>query len=237
MSGNESLTIPYIDIIVQSGIAIGSVFLGLYAGARLSDRHENKKQQQELEKVRILINADFTLINRQIKNGVKNHKDWQEFINKGEGLAERLPNYDKLIDFLAALRIKLGGFTYWDALTSSGSLIKLNPDELRFVSVTHHTITEMLRLIDSSHDRLANNITKSIFIIQTPIEQKIQTVQKYCADYFKELFDTYDKLDKYVQQVKDNIEWIDLNFEPIKELKKSKTDVPTGNTKNYVPST
>lgn len=235
MSGNESSVVSYLDIIVQSVIAVGSVFLGLYAGARLSDRHENRKQQQELEKVRILINADFTLINRLVQNGIKTHKEWEEFIKKGEGLSEHLPNYDKLIDFLAALRIKLGGFTYWDALTSSGSLIKLNPDELRFVSVTHHTITEMLRLIDSSHDRLANNITKSIFIIQTPIEQKIQTVQRYCEDYFKELFETYDKLDGYVRQVKDNIEWVDLNFEPIKQLKKSQTDVTTGNTKNRVP--
>lgn len=224
MSGNEPLTEPYIDIIVQSVIAIGSVFLGLAAGAWLSDRHEGRKNKQELEKVHILINADFTLINRQIKNGIKNHKEWQEFIKKGEGLAEHLPNFDKLTDFLAALRIKLGGFTYWDALTSSGSLIKLNPDELRFVSVTHHVITELLRLIDSDHDRLANSITKSIFVIQTPIEQKIQTVQKYCEDYFKELFETYDRLDKHVQQIKDNIGWIDLNFEPIKELKKSKTD-------------
>lgn len=57
------------ESLIQTGIAISGIVGGLIGGHYLTISSERRKEKQELEKIRYLLNADYTLVNRQVEQG------------------------------------------------------------------------------------------------------------------------------------------------------------------------
>ena len=117
------------------------------------------------------------------------------------------------------MQIKTGYFSYWDLLVTSGSLIKLNPDELRIIENTHRSIIEYRKIETESGQKLNNALLEKILDQNLSPQEKKNFVRARCELYFKELFETYDYIQNRLTVLKNNISWINLKTEPISELK------------------
>ena len=73
---------------------------------------------------------------------------------------------------LVDLQIKTGYFSYWKLLVTSGSLIKLNPDELRIIENAHYSITEFRRIETDGLKKLNDRFVEKFLEQGLTIEAK-----------------------------------------------------------------
>ena len=67
-------------IIIPSIIGVVAVLSGIWIGQHLSDRQEEKKKNEDMEKIRYFLNADFTLVQRTLKNMQESHSKLYDVI-------------------------------------------------------------------------------------------------------------------------------------------------------------
>jgi len=213
------------SIIIPSVIGVVGVFSGIWIGQHLSDRKEMRQKTEELEKIRYLINADFTLIKRQTDNGITKEKETLEQLVNQNGIAYYASSLEIFSDHLHKFGFSVGGFTYWDSLTSSGNLIKIEPDELRIITTTHRLVTKIISQQQESFDRFMKDILYSMFENPTTIQQRIEIFKSKYQLYYKLAMKGYEILQKHMFNAKENISWINLNTEPILEFKHQQDNV------------
>ena len=218
------------SIIIPSVVGVGGVLSGIWIGQHLSDRKEERQKKDELEKIRYFLNADFSLVQRTLTHMIETHTKLRDNIitkNQSDLYMKTRKTLEKL---LVDLQIKTGYFSYWDLLVTSGSLIKLNPDELRIVENTHRSITEYRRIETEEVQRLNDELIK-IFLEQSlTLQDKKEIIKGKCDLYFQGVFQTYKYMQERLRFLKNNIPWINLKTEPITPKNEPKMKIDSKGT-------
>jgi|APSaa5957512535_1039671.scaffolds.fasta_scaffold34494_3 hypothetical protein len=221
------------SIIIPSIVGIIGILSGIWIGQHLSDRKEEKQKADEIEKIRYFLNADFSLVQRTLKKMKMDHIQMQDTIitkNQSDVYMLTRKTLEKL---LTNLRIKTGYFSYWDLLVTSGSLIKLEPDELRIVESTHHSISEYRRIETQSSDSLNDQLIKIFLEKSLTTQDKKEIIKGKCELYFQGLFQTYEYIQERLDVLKNNIPWINLETEPIIAKNKPKMKIDSKGTYSF----
>ena len=220
------------EILIPAVISAGSVFVGIWIGSRLSDRKENTLKKEELKKIRYLLNADFSLIQRTLRNGKDVHTKWYNSIVVNNESYFYLSDEKSLMDLFVSTTIKTGLFTYWNALTSSGSFIKLEADELRIINVSHDNITKSRNMQLEQMDDMRNEILKTV-VKDLSTQEKSRIAQNHYKLYFKSLFETYHAIQNQLDILKNNIDWINLETEPIEKFRNNAPNMKVDSKGTY----
>mgnify|MGYP003965111595 FL=1 len=221
------------SIIIPSIVGIIGILSGIWIGQHLSDRKEEKQKADEIEKIRYFLNADFSLVQRTLKKMKMDHIQMQDTIitkNQSDVYMLTRKTLEKL---LTNLRIKTGYFSYWDLLVTSGSLIKLEPDELRIVESTHHSISEYRRIETQSSDSLNDQLIKIFLEKSLTTQDKKEIIKGKCELYFQGLFQTYEYIQERLDVLKNNIPWINLETEPSIAKNKPKMKIDSKGTYSF----
>ncbi|QLH07419.1 hypothetical protein [Nitrosopumilus ureiphilus] len=203
------------SIVIPSVVGVVGVLSGIWIGQHLSDRKEERKENEVMEKMRYLLNADYTLINRMITNYEKSLKEWNDVIAKNDQIATLyVSDLNNMRDLIVAMGVKLGYFTYWDTITSSGNLMKLKPDELRIVNATHNSVSQIRNMQDESFRVFSNDVLTQIFQ-NTNMNQRISILRQKISLYITNSLEACRIIKEHMINVKQNISWVDLKTEPI----------------------
>jgi len=207
------------NIWIQLGINLSGIFGGLFAGHYLTIWNEKHKDKEMLGKIHYLLNADFTLINRLVTRGQEEHREWYNALMDDNGALYYSSDLNVARDAVTALGMKIGNFTYWDSIMSSGGFIRLEPDELRIISTAHRVITTIKVQQDDTFQRFSLDLLKRLFEQPKTPQERVQIMKAQCKLHFMVLFQAYGIIEKHVKLVQSNIGWIDMKAEPIVELK------------------
>ena len=210
--------IDLVDI-ANTIIPFMTLILGLYVGQKITSYNEQRKEKKELTKIKYLLDADYTLINRNVKDLKENQNDgYEALIN--ENIVYGLLNNRKMFqDYGHHFNFNVQGFTYWNSLMSSGKLIKLEPDELRIITVSHDSIMRIITQQQESFQIFLYECINELFATSLDMESKINIFKPKYDIYYKLMIRAYDIIEKNVDGVKKNISWIELQSEPIISLK------------------
>ncbi|EGG41353.1 Hypothetical protein Nlim_1812 [Candidatus Nitrosarchaeum limnium SFB1] len=193
-------------------VSISTSFIGSAVGAFvLVEISIFVKRLKERQKIHDFINSDFSMINRIIETQEQSHKIMNELIqNQGQGKIY-VRNYNSVINFLGQAEFRLG-FLLWDAIVSSGSLIKLEGRELKTLQLSHDKILGDYKREHESWQKLADSIAN---VLQN--ESDIRILEYYfnmfTIEYFNGLFKTYNNIRYWIKLAKQNIDWLDLSKE------------------------
>lgn len=222
-----------IDTWIATGIGTGGAIGGIFIGYYLTIGNEKRKNDEMLKKIKYLINADFTLANRTVQYAKSNCESMiQAFIN-GQSALHYTSSLDLMKEVIVGLSFRVGLFTYWDTIMASGSLISLNPDELRFITTTHTSITKIRNQSEESHQKFSFDILNRLFAQQLSNQQRAQILKQQLQIHFPNLLEACNIIQNHLKLLSENVPWIDLQAEPIQELRNSQQKPP--NTSQNTP--
>ena len=185
-----------IIIPVMSGLA------GLYAGYRLTEHSRNKRDKVELEKIHKLISLDFSRIFNLCKNMQKNHRN----------IINDLDNFSKSFKInppYAMMNLKADlSFYYRKTLENSGSLIKLEPDEIPKIQFAYDQISGTSENSKNAWVRLSQYITNEFENIEP--DQLERDIKNQVKLYFETVFGSYKIIDDAFKHL--DISWLDLDL-------------------------
>ena len=137
------------EILIPAFSTIIAVTVGLFAGRHLSDRKERRRQEDELKKIHNLISKDFRLLRNMINGNLEEHRNsLKKLLDLDEKWSEKEQSYLNPFAY----------FPYWPTLVNSGSLIKLEPQEIITVQAVHDQILELRDHAKNSIDRITKEM-------------------------------------------------------------------------------
>ena len=119
---------------------------------------------------------------------------------------------DALQEFITETQIKLM-FTHWDALLSSGMLIKLEGEEIEIFQVSHDEIMNGLKRETEAWQKMADELAPIIQDTNKTSAQKESEFNQISKKYLDGVLKYYDNALSHVSLVKINCGWVDLNAE------------------------
>ena len=209
--------IDLVDIvnIINTIIPFMTLILGLYVGQKITSYNEKRKEKKELTKIKYLLDADYTLINRNVKDLKENQNDGYKALINDFKIVGLLNNLKMFQDYGHYFNFNVQGFTYWNSLMSSGKLIKLEPDELRIITLSHDSIMRIIAQQKELFNRFLYESINELFTTPLDMKSKINIFKPKYDTYHRLMINAYDIIKKNVDGVKKNISWIELQSEPI----------------------
>jgi len=190
-----------------SWVIVGWIPLSLF----MQIRSEEEKKKNELTKVRNLLKSDYSMINRiNIMYQQMYRPLWNNIVNRHAGTIITA-NVAMLQDFITYIEIKYM-FTFWDTIMSNGSLIKLEPNEIKIIQVTHD---EIMKGYAREYEGYQSMNNKLALVVQSPILTPIQKEDQFIritSKYFQDTTKWFETVEGLLQ-LPMKFDWFDLNSE------------------------
>lgn len=209
------------SIIIPSVVGVLGVLSGIWVGQYLSDRKEKQKSIDEITKLKNLLNADFTLINRMNQQALENIPKLENFVYEITNIMSEITNVEKFIKYFADFRFAVYEFTYWDPIMAHGILIRLSEHDLRFITTSHKTISDTIKIQTEGFVKFAENLHNLAYGSNDIDAIKTINIKIGLKAHLYSMKRSYDSIQDSITHVKNNIPWIDLTVEPIQELREN----------------
>jgi len=193
------------DVIIGLSVALGAVATTQI----ISIVWERHKKNNEIEKIRKLLNSDFNRVYLRTKNSERNIEHDRIHQTEIEKILENFIS-KKMKPHEIVLRYSIVfPFAFWNAINSSGSLIKLEHNEIEAVDLVHNYIIEVER--DVFRKIFDNFIVGLTTIDGLPIskQEKLKQLKKCLEKYQEALLEHYKTLVKSLEKL-NKISWIKL---------------------------
>jgi len=186
-------------------ISIYSALIGAAVASILLFSHERAKDKREIKKIKSLLNSDFaSLYNDMTKDRLFIQSEHDK-LGEEDGLVSNIISEKMSIpDFYQ----KYGTYytvEFWDAIVSSGSLLKLDKDEISRVQAVHNSLKWYNENLRELQDGTADYLYDSINVEEdSDDEPDPEEVKEALIDYFnailsliKDCVDDLEKLQKF----------------------------------------
>ena len=175
-------------------------------------RRERVKEHREIIKIHSLLNSDYSMIKRIVLTYKDIHENLNNKIQNQNYGTYYTSSTDALQEFITETQIKLM-FTHWDALLSSGMLIKLEGEEIEIFQVSHDEIMNGLKRETEAWQKMADELAPIIQDTNKTSAQKESEFNQISKKYLDGVLKYYDNALSHVSLVKINCGWVDLNAE------------------------
>ncbi len=214
-----------LNIVLPVAAGIG----GLLGGRYLSDRAANKKEVKDLEKIRRLINLDFSRIYHMKKYLEKMHKQMNLDLKNWESFVPFITDRYKMKELMMSLHSDLK-FYHKNTLENSASLIKLEDDEIQRIQFAYDQISGVEKNNSDAWLELAGKLETALE--KVPDEKKRAEVFFIeVKKYLESLFVGYDTVNGAYNQL--IIDWVDLDLF-VKDYPNEKIDLIVENDEKAV---
>src|SRR6266850_7392827 len=178
---------PFLKDFVAIYVPIYSALIGATAAFVLILAHERSREQKEIKKIRSLLNSDFSEMYRLITKDKEFFQNAYDKLDKEDGLVNQLVSGKLVvIDFYHKYGI-FYDFEFWNAVVSSGSLLKLKQDEISDVQAVHNSFSwynaNVLELQDGTTDYLVECLSDE----DPENELDLEEIKENLTEYFKSL--------------------------------------------------
>jgi hypothetical protein len=192
---------------ISIALPVATALFGLYLGRILTDGDRKKQQQKELEKIRRLLNLDFSRI-YHFKNSLRqNHENMRNDL-QSEGFTPFCIDINTLTYLMKHLKAGIK-FYHWKTLENSGSLIKLEPDEVQRFQFAYDQISGVDKNNEDAWLSLANKLEYSL-INTSDLDDRSKYFEEEVKKYFNSIFLGYDTVDNAFKQL--DIPWLNLTL-------------------------
>jgi len=198
------------DLIIPAVIALIGVFGGLFAGRSLTDRSERRKRDDELNNIKKLLSLDYSRIIHYYNNKSASHRNFHGVYNLNTNALLPFVIDEKSLQDLMVMLTFTKKFAYWDALFSSGSLIRLPPRDLEIIQVSHDTILATMNNQENAWQALALELERVVTNIGLAPNTRVLVFQRNINQYFRSLFAGYSTMNVMVNAIRE-IDWLDLD--------------------------
>ena len=161
VTGSSTIELELTTIILQVVITVAvSVGGGTLLGYYMSERSRTKQEKKEIRKVKDLLADDFKRINKLAIDDIK------KTIAEIEEFEESDKKIDKFVQDRVAFATYTGrvrktyDFVFWNAIQASGSLIKLNSEEIRGINAIHDSIDRINEIEIENHAEFSDTVGK-----------------------------------------------------------------------------
>jgi len=161
VSGTSTIEIDITTIILQAVITVAvSVGGGTLLGYFMSERSRTKQEKKEIRKVKDLLADDFKRLNKLAIDDIK------KTIVEIEEFGKSDKKIDKFVQDRVAFATYIGharktyDFSFWNAIQASGSLIKLNSEEIKKINVIYDSIDRINEIEIENHVKFTDTVSK-----------------------------------------------------------------------------
>jgi len=189
----------------------GSIFGALVAFV-LFYNHDVSKEKRDIKKIRALINSDFARLYQLAKEDIsKIEQDnvehtLDDYINK-------ITAGDTNIDEFLFEYSKISEFNFWEAIVSSGSLIKLPEKEILLIQGTIDTI----QILNIDIKELGEKVERDLrTAIRDSSDSGKDRVNEIMTEFLGDLISFYEAVID-ILKVSRSLRWVDLEKKLVKE--------------------
>lgn len=163
-AGTGTIEIDLFPIIMQTIVAIVvSVGGGTYLGYQLSERSRTIQEKNEVQKVKNLLKNDFERINDLAITHIENMLGFIEQSHDDNFITNMMTSVVNVSNY-ALENIRYFDFVYWDVLSDSGHMIKLDEDNIKEIYAAHFSIAEATSRIEKNKNEDVVDLQKIIRI-------------------------------------------------------------------------
>ena len=167
--------------------------------------HENSKEKKEINKIRTLINSDFARFYQLAKEDIsKIEQDNVEFTI--DNYIDKLTSKKLDIEEFLVKYSRLFEFNFWNAITSSGSLIKLPKEEILLIQATVDTIQKLNNDVKKVEEIARINLRKSILTIGSTDKDHVNDI---ITDFLGDLIAFHESVISVLEQLR-SLKWLDF---------------------------
>lgn len=152
-----------LDDFVTIFIPIYSAIIGAVTASIFLFTHERKKEKREIEKIKSLLNSDFSEFYKEITKDKQLIQNEHDKLETSDSLVNKLISGE--MDF-SEFYSKFGIFyelSYWQAIVSSGSLLKLEKDEINHVQTVANSMDWYNKELDVMHKKTNDDLSECLF--------------------------------------------------------------------------
>lgn len=208
-------------IIITSVVGVLGILGGIWVGQHLSDRKEEQKSSEDLRKLRYLLNADFTLINRMNQQALKNIPKLENFVDGITNIMLEIPNDERFADYFIEFKFAVHEFTYWDSIMAQGILFKLSEHDLRLITTANKAIASTIKIQTNGFSQLGGELYDLAYVNNEDELVKIMKIKIILKAHMDAMIRGHNSIQEIITGVKNNVQWMDLTVEPIQDYKTS----------------
>jgi len=194
------------SILIPSVIGFAGVLSGIWIGYHISNENERQREKKEIKKIQRLLTLDFSQIYRLNKKQHENNIKIIEQIQLTSNVNKYISDIESLIKFITKFSPKTI-FTNWNALETSGSLIKLDERDIVLIQLAHDKLLEIRDQELIIWADLKDKISKLLVIKDTRTQELFI---KYILNYWNNEIPIQETRNNQFEYLK-KINWIDLN--------------------------
>ncbi len=195
--------------LVNISISIYSALVGAVVASILLFAHERAKDKREIKKIRSLLNSDFSaLYDLMMKDRERIKKEYKKL------------NDDELANSIMSTSLSISDFyhdygnyydlEFWDAIVSSGSLLKLEKEEIRGAQSVYNSLNwynkSIRELQDGAGDQLEGLLEE---VMESENGPDAEEITELLSDYFKSILGWLEDCISDIENLK-RFSWINL---------------------------
>ena len=182
-------------------------FIGIFVGFFISIFWERKKEYNELKKTKQLLQDDFKRLfdimyesKSLIAPYLESEENMQLFVY--ELISKKFD-----IPFVVKFQVSLE-FNFWKAITDSGSLIKLNLDEIKHVQNTYEFINEYAPLLEQGYNKWLDLLGDKQKFVDELVDVDKKEILHATYIYFSQIHEYCESMINVLYEEADTFDWI-----------------------------
>lgn len=203
-----AIEIDLFPILLQTIVAIVvSVGGGTYLGYRLSERSRTIQEKNEVKKMKDLLKNDFERINNISISRIVTMLGFIENAKNDDFIDDLLTSIEKVSQY-ALDNIGFFDFVYWQILSDSGHMIKLDKKEIQQIYSLHFLISGTTSRLEQYNQEDVNDLKQIIMSDASPSDKKTEFKGRLKTSTYT-ILGEYQIVYEQIQKM--DIPWIETN--------------------------
>ncbi len=150
------------DIFNELEIGIAAALIGVISSTFVATYKEKEERSRETNKIRSLLSDDFSRLYKEITKDRQLFQNEHDRIGTDGDLSGRLMSDDKEYSKAYSEYGIFYELEYWQAIVSSGSLLKLDKDEIRHVQASYNSMDWYNKELGVMHKEMTDELLECL---------------------------------------------------------------------------
>lgn len=192
---------------------IGGALVGVFVGTYISTHLDKKRENKEVQRVRELIREDYRRIDQILIQAILSVQDILESLESNDELIQKIMDKKKDHTFpdemgnAIVVPLKL---SFWNAINQSGTLIKLEPSEIRIFQTYQDSSEQFSEYYFDFYKKITALIREINVDENKSTEKKKDEIREIVKPYLKSLCESYERIWDDIQSTSKKISWLTL---------------------------
>lgn len=202
------------EIIFSLYGAVFGAIVGALAAFLLTRHSLNKQERENLKKLQNILSDDFY---RNYKYAQDTKAFLTSVLNDEKEFFEHAAQSHYEIERARSpivIRVPNFRFLLWDAVISSGLIIKLQSHEIVIINATHDNLINKFNEINQNFQQFSE---ENSLDLENPVTPDIENLKDVIFRFYGGVYARLEQIEQYFEYLFENVSWIQKEFSPVDE--------------------